>query len=492
MLALSRGKVLGLSSALMTASLTLPHAVRAQTTTAAPAAASNVTVNTAPPATTAPDEVSDHNKLVDDDVAETEESLKLVPGNIFHTKPGQHLSYWDGLVGHLTVEAGIAGNPWTKSARNFAQFYVDRANTVTMNQIMGSLSHPVTNIGKGYGFGFTFETLYGSDGRFDPTIGMGDGAISGLYQWIPTQAHLDFHMPWLLKRGIDVQIGQMYGLLGSEGTPALARPFYTFNYASDYIVPFQVIGIYTTLHLNKHVDWVLGIDAGNSTSFGQAGNNSRPKGTFGFNFMKLLDGKLDFHILGHFGPQGNNSRASYANGWWSAGVGKIANQKMQYNVDVLATYHINDKMTFTIDGTYLHDDLTRDDVYGVTSYFAYDINPNLTFNARGEILRDNTGGTIVEYSSFTSFTKAASNKPYPYYGAPPTTYGALTVGVTYRPDFINKRVSFGQFTFRPEIRLDKSLNGTRPFNAAGTVENPTVTHGTSNMLWFNADAIWAF
>ncbi|MCH4091713.1 outer membrane beta-barrel protein [Acetobacter sp.] len=485
-----RKKYLLLSSALMTASLILPHAAHAQTVPSPAPAAAPVVNLTAP--NTASDTISDNNKLVDDDVAETEESLKVVQGNIFHPKAGKPLSYWDGLVGHLTVEAGIAGNPWTKSGRNFAQFYVDRANTVTLNQIMGSLSHPVTSIGDGYGFGFNFEVMYGSDARFDPTAGMGDGSLTGLYQWVPTQAHVDFHMPWLLKRGIDIQIGQMYGLLGSEGTPALARPFYTFNYASDYIVPFQVVGIYTTLHLNKYVDWVLGIDAGNSTTFGSSGNNSRPKGTFGFAFNNLMDGKLSFHLLGHFGPQGNNGPSRVGGGWTSIGVGKIANEKMQYNGDILATYKINDKMTVTVDGTYLHDDLSRDDVYGVTTYFAYNINPNLTFNARGEILRDNTGGVIAEYSSFTSFTKSLTNQPYPYYVAAPTTYGELTLGVTYRPDFINKHVHFGQFSFRPEVRLDKSLNGTRPFNKAGTPDNPVVTTGTNNMLWFNADAIWAF
>ncbi|AQS83677.1 MAG: outer membrane beta-barrel protein [Acetobacter aceti] len=487
-----RRKGLLLSSTLVTASLILPYAAHAQTAPAPAPTAAPVVNLTAPNAAGAPDTVSDNNKLVDDDVAETEESLKVVQGNIFHPKAGKALSYWDGLVGHLTVEAGIAGNPWTRSGRNFGQFYVDRANTVTLNQIMGSLSHPVTNIGGGYGFGFNFEMMYGSDARFDPTIGMGSGAITGLYQWVPTQAHLDFHVPWLLTRGIDIQAGQLYGLLGAEGTPALARPFYTFNYASDYIVPFEVLGVYTTLHLNKYVDWVLGIDAGNSTSFGRAGNNSRPKGTFGFAFNNLLDGKLSFHLLGHFGPQGNNGPSLSANGWSSIGVGKIANRKMQYNGDFLISYKLNDKMTVTVDATYLHDDLSRDDAYGVTTYYAYNINPNLTFNARGEIFRDNTGGIIAEYSSFTSFTKSAANEPYPYYVGPPTTYGALTVGVTYRPDFINRHVHFGQFTIRPEIRLDKSLNGTRPFNQEGTPANPVVNNGTNNMLWFNADAIWAF
>lgn len=206
-----------------------------------------------------------------------------------------------------------------------------------------------------------------------------------------------------------------------------------------------------------------------------------------------MDGKLDVHAIGHFGPQGNNGRTIVSpTGWVSAGIGKQANSLMQYNADVMATYHINDKMTVSVDGTYLHDDSLRDDAYGVTTYFSYDIHPWLTFNARGEVFRDNTGGVITEYSSFNSLTQALSNQPFPYYNALPTTYGELTVGVAYRPEFVNKRLALGGFTIRPEIRLDKSLNGTHPFNQAGTVQNPTVNNGTNNMLWFSCDATWSF
>ncbi|APH57410.1 putative exported protein [Granulibacter bethesdensis] len=415
-------------------------------------------------------------------------------------KPKPKVSYWDNTEAHLTIQAGITGNPWTKSGRNFGQFYADRANTVTLNQIMGNLSHPIQDVGKGYGVGFVFEMMYGSDARFDPTIGMADGVLTGLYQWVPTQAHIDFHLPWITKGGVDIQVGQMYGLLGSEGTPALLRPFYTFNYASDYIVPFEMVGVMTTTHVTDKMDFILGINAGNSTTFGNAGNNSRPKGTIGAQWNNLMDNKLNFHLLGNFGPQGNNSYpvTSPDGLFTSAGVGPRANDEMQYNVDFLASYKVNQKTTVTVDATYLHDDLLRADAYGVTTYLAYDINPNLTFNARGEVFRDNTGLIIAQYSSFTSFTRAISNKPFPYFVAPPTTYGELTLGVTYRPDFVNRHMFWGgKFTVRPEIRYDRSLNGTNPFNesAVPSAANgyfPVVNNGTNDMLWFNLDMIVNF
>ncbi|GBQ77789.1 hypothetical protein AA0311_1550 [Asaia bogorensis NBRC 16594] len=414
-------------------------------------------------------------------------------GNLFSPPPGKAPDYWDGLEAHLSVQGGIAGNPWTRSGRNFGQFYTDRANTLTLNQVLGSISHPVTAIGGGYGIGFVAEILYGSDARFDPTIGMADKLITGLYQIAPTQAHIDLHAPWLVSRGIDFQIGQIYGLLGAEGTPALARPLYTFNYASAYIVPFETVGVLSTIHLTEQLDGILGVDAGNSTTFGGAGNNSRPKGYIGLAFAHMMNGKLDGHVIGHFGPQGNNGPTRFsADGWTSIGIGRAANSKMLYNGDVLLTYHFSDRLAATLNATYMHDDITRDDAYGVTSYLAWDINPSLRLNLRGEIFRDNTGTTIAAYTSTTSYTDMLRNAPYPYYIALPTTYGALTVGVTYKPEFVNRHIKFGKFQVRPEIRLDKSLNGTQPFNRAATVEDPVVRHGTNNMLWFSCDAVWSF
>lgn len=40
----------------------------------------------------------------------------------------------------------------------------------------------------------------------------------------------------------------------------------------------------------------------------------------------------------------------------------------------------------------------------------------------------------------TGIIQARRPRPYFYYGAPPTTYGALTIGVAYRPPFINRHL----------------------------------------------------
>ncbi|GBQ73657.1 MULTISPECIES: outer membrane beta-barrel protein [Acetobacter] len=397
-------------------------------------------------------------------------------------KTSKNHTWFDDLEGHLVVEAGVNGNPWTHTGRNWAQSYVDRANTATLNQITGTLSHPTTDIGGGYGIGFVFEVLYGSDARFNPTIGMGDGNLTGIYQWAPTQAHIDAHLPWLSKGGIDLQIGQQYGIQGFEGTDALERPFYSYNYSSDYIVPFETVGVLATWHMTDTVAWVMGVNAGNSTTFGGAKNNKRPKGYFGVQLTGLADGNLDVAAIAYLGPQ----QSVYA-------IGNLANQKMEYVGDILATYKLNTTTSITLNGTYYHDDYLQDDVYGVTTYFAHDFSPSLTFNARGEIFRDNNGQLVGANTSPMSYVNELRGRPYSYDQAPGTTYGELTVGVTYRPEFL--KLPRGSFSLRPEVRLDKSLNGTRPFNRVSPTDDPNVNlanNGTNNMFWFSCDAIWSY
>lgn len=166
---------------------------------------------------------------------------------------------------------------------------------------------------------------------------------------------------------------------------------------------------------------------------------------------------------------------------------------MEYIGDIIASYKINETTTFTLNGTYFHDDYLQDDVYGVTAYFAHDFYPWLTFNARGEIFRDNNGGVIGSNTSTMSYINELRGRPYPYNYAAGTTYGELTVGVAYRPQFLH--LPKGSLTIRPELRLDKSLNGTRPFNRVSSTDDPTIKYannGTNNMFWFSCDAIWAF
>jgi hypothetical protein len=68
---------------------------------------------------------------------------------------------------------------------------------------------------------------------------------------------------------------------------------------------------------------------------------------------------------------------------------------------------------------------------------------------------------------------------YPGPGGHGTTYGELTLGVNYHPG-LGKYVRV--FAIRPEIRFDRSLNNTHPFNSGRN--NGMFTFGGDAMIGF--------
>lgn len=74
---------------------------------------------------------------------------------------------------------------------------------------------------------------------------------------------------------------------------------------------------------------------------------------------------------------------------------------------------------------------------------------------------------------------AIAGRSAPTESAPPTTYGAMTLGVTYRTSLSK---DYGYFAIRPEVRFDRSLNGTTPFN----------DNRNSGMFTFGGDAMIGF
>ena len=60
-----------------------------------------------------------------------------------------------------------------------------------------------------------------------------------------------------------------------------------------------------------------------------------------------------------------------------------------------------------------------------------------------------------------------------------TTYGAITAGVNIKPPMPKP---IGGLTVRPEIRYDRSLNGTRPFNDSS--DEDQFTMGVDCILTF--------
>ncbi|MFT8718656.1 outer membrane beta-barrel protein [Acetobacter sp.] len=373
--------------------------------------------------------------------------------NLFSQKTdaSEFEQWWRGITLAGRIDGGIMANPARPdNGINFGDFIGDHANQAQLNQFALTLSRAIDTTKDDYSFGFTLEASYGSDSRYYHLLGISDRALNARYQIIPAQAHVDAHLPWFTKLGIDMHAGILQAPMGPEAFDPTARPFYTFSYTGQYSVPFEHVGMMATIHVTPMIDVLTGIDTGNQTTFGHNDNNDAPAGYAGVALNNLAGGKLTITELSRFGPED----ARFA-------LGGAANHDMRFWNDLMAVYQVTPTVKVTGEFNYLHDDGLRADTYSFVSYLSWDFAKNLTFNYRGEIYRDNTGLMVVNFLSDQGYMNGIAGRNAPTESAPPTTYGDMSLGVTYRTP-LSKDLGF--FAIRPEVRFDRSLNGTSPFN----------------------------
>lgn len=349
-------------------------------------------------------------------------------------------------------DAGIAGNPaGPDDGLNFGHLFTDRANQLQLNQVLLTAQRPTDPKATGYDAGFKFQFLYGSDARYVHYVGELDHVTDDRYQFSIIEANLALHLPWLTEGGIDAKLGQYATPLGFETIDPSTNPFYSHSYIFNFGLPFTHTGALTITHVNPVLDVYLGIDSGvNTTLGGDAGDNNRaPAGLGGVN-LTLLGGNLTLLALTHIGPE-NPSR-----------IVPDADSHMRYLNDVAITYKPSAKLSFTTELNYIRDDFFRAEGYGAAQYASYALSDTLTLNGRAEVWRDNRGFFVGAFPRNLDFINAQEGRPATVISAPPTTYGEFTVGVTYKPGV---PAPITNLMLRPEIRYDRSLNDTHPFNA---------------------------
>ncbi|GAJ29452.1 outer membrane beta-barrel protein [Acidomonas methanolica] len=382
----------------------------------------------------------------------------------------KHYGEWlQGVTLQGQIEGGIMANPARPdNGMNFGDYFADHANQVQLNQVTFTLSKAIDPGKPDYQIGFTLEAMYGSDARYYHLLGISNRMTSNRYQLIPAQAHVDVHLPWMTKNGLDIQAGILQAPMGVETLDPTTRPFYTLAYTSQYSVPFENLGAIFHWHIVPMFDFTFGVDTGNQTTFGRNDNNNAAAGYVGFNINGLAGGKLNIVELSRIGPE-DAVRS----------IGRRANTAQRYWNDLIATYTVNDRLSVTGEVNFLHDVGLRAETYSFVSFLAYKLSPTLTFNYRGEIYRDNSGLFVDTFLTNQAYMNAILDIYAPTETAPPTTYGEMTLGVTWHPDLGG---GVRVFELRPEIRFDRSLNGTSPFN----------DRRNTGMFTFGGDAVFGF
>jgi hypothetical protein len=381
--------------------------------------------------------------------------------------PPKLASWWDTfeISGH--VEGGITGNSVRPAdGLNFGHLFTDRANTFLLNQALLTIQRPLDPKATGFDVGFKFQAMYGTDARYTHFLGEFDQAISSRNQVDIVEAYAAFHLPWFTSGGMDLKIGQFVTLEGAEVIYAPDNLLYSHTYIFNFGIPFKHTGIMATTHVNSVLDVMTGIVTGVNTTFGNSfncfncGDNNHAvafHGGLGFN---LLDGKLTILATTHIGPENPNvSQVVLA--------GVDPNRDLRYLNDVTIVFKATDKLTFITDLNYIRDDGFGATGGGVAQYAAYAINDWLKIVGRGEVWRDNNGFFVAAFPGNLDFVMAEHGNPNAVViSGGSTTYGALTGGLNITPE-LPKGGAIKALIFRPEVRYDKSLNGTTPF-AAGT------------------------
>jgi len=396
--------------------------------------------------------------------------------------------FWiDGIHLSAQVDAGVTFNPFRpQTGLNWGQLFTDHSDQVQLNQILLTASKPLDPKNPDYQWGFKVQFMYGSDARYTQYLGEFNNALPGdRNQFDLVEANIQAHVPFPTAGGMDLKLGQYATPLGYETIDPSTNPFYSHSYIFQFGLPFEHTGFLTTTHVTSLLDIYAGVDTGTNTTFGPLGeNNSAIAGIGGFG-LNLMGGNLTVLALSHFGPEQPTRLLSplgfNADGEWRS-----------YN-DVVITYKASDALTLVTELNWVRDAYGTQNKpvngFGGAEYASYALTDTLALNGRIEFWRDDNNFFVASFSGNNDPLRVEQGLPpiSKVYTAPDgsTTYGALTLGVTYKPAL---PAPVTALLLRPEIRWDHALTTNNPFNQ----NPPAFNKGGSNSFTFGADAVMTF
>jgi hypothetical protein len=373
-------------------------------------------------------------------------------------------SWWDTLTVGGTVESGVTFNPdFPGDGLNFGHLFTDKANTPLFNQFLLTVQRPLDPKATDYDFGFKAQLMYGSDARYTHYLGEFNYIVNDRGQFTPVDLYAIAHLPWLFSGGIDVKAGQYVTLLGAEVIDPTGDYLYTHSYIFNFGIPLVHTGIMTISHIAPWLDIYAGPDTGVNTTFGsRVGDNNRAIAFQGGIGLNLFDGNLTILAITHIGPE-NPDRPAVA-----AACGCNPNHALRYLNTIVTTWKATDSLTFITDMNYARDDGFNASGYGIAQYAIFAVNDWLKLVGRVEVWRDNNNFFVAAFPGnfdFVNFEMGFPNTAI--FGPAPTTYFEVTGGLNLSPALPEGVPLFKSLTIRPEVRYDRSLNGTTPFNGAG-------------------------
>jgi hypothetical protein len=344
------------------------------------------------------------------------------------------------------IETGITFNPDQPDDRqNFGRLFDDRANELLLNQAVITFERALPSAADRIQWGFKLQAMFGSDARFIHSLGLLDNTMHETVQPDLVEAYLVLHLPVLSAGGIDLKLGKFVTLEGAETIDPRSNTFYSHTYIFNFGIPFNHTGALATWHATPKLGLYAGLTRGVNTSMD---DNNGSLGFHGGIGLNLLEGKLTALASTHIGKEtvGDNRDNRYLN-------------------DLTVTAKLTKNLTSITDLNYIYDAAADATGYGVAQYFTYTINDVFSVGVRGEVWRDADGFYVASFAANDDVSDglrggAVTLDPRTV-GGGKTTYGAVTFGLSIKPP-VPKPIASLQI--RPELRFDRALNGTHPFN----------------------------
>ena len=344
------------------------------------------------------------------------------------------------------IESGVTFNPASpQDNQNFGRLFDDRANEPLLNQAVINFERALVPQPGEFDWGFKLQFMYGSDARFIHSLGLFDRTAHEILQPDLVEAYLNLHLPVITEGGLDLRLGKFVTLEGAETIDPRTNFFYSHTYIFNFGIPLNHTGALATFHTNKWIDLYGGLTRGVNTSIDDNNDSLAFDGGIGLN---LLDGKLTALATTHIGPETVND-----------------NHDKRYLNDIAITAKPTKNFTSITDLNYIYDEAADATGYGVAQYFIYTSNDLLSIGVRGEIWRETDGFYVVSFAenddAIDGLRGGSLTLDPRTVGGGKATYGAITLGLNIKPNVPKPATSL---IIRPELRFDRALTGTRPFN----------------------------
>ncbi|MBI2799829.1 MAG: porin [Gammaproteobacteria bacterium] len=372
------------------------------------------------------------------------------------TKPPEpRFKIYGWLEGGFTTNADSPNDD-----RNFGHLFTDRSNQPLLNQAVITGERLLVPQPGEFDWGMKFQFMYGSDARFIHSLGLLSNTTDDRAQPDIVEAYLNLHFPIFTEGGLDVRAGKFVTLEGAETIDPRTNVFYSHTYIFNFGIPFNHSGALATLHATPWLDVFAGITRGVNTSLADNNGSAAFHGGFG---LTLLGGKVVSFASTHIGAE--NPRD---------------NHNTRYLSDITTTWKISDTFTSITDLNYIYEESVDARGYGIAQYFTYAYSDWLIPAIRFEVWRDEKGFFVAQFGANNDFIRIERGDlftPSPRtVGGGNTTYGAITAGVTIKPATPQRLNGLlAGIMVRPELRYDRSLNDTRPFNDSGTKDQFTAS-----------------